>query len=78
MSVENIWENIEPDKDGKYYHPDDKEYLDTFKKYNKNNDYEIYLTQIPEPRLGDIDSKIFILSGNPSAESEVTKNKKHR
>jgi hypothetical protein len=50
-----------------YFYPEDEQYLDYFNKNNENPNHEIKLGFIPEPRVGNINADIFILSANPRA-----------
>lgn len=74
----NIWANLfqrinnNPNTNSicptEYFYKEDEQYLDYFNKNNKNPNHEIKLGFIPEPRVGNIDADIFILSANPRAD----------
>lgn len=66
--------NINSNCPKEYFYPDDEVYLDVFnefiniKNYKNKDDITLKLGFIPEPRVGSINSDIFILSANPRAE----------
>lgn len=63
MNIKNIWKDIKK-VNGYYVLEEDKKDLNILSKY-------FDLTKIPEPRLGNINSKILILSGNPNIKSKT-------
>lgn len=71
----NIWANIFKASQSKFVHPIDKHFIDVFQKIDCNNhNICLKLEHVPEPRVGNIEAPIYILSANPSFPNDTKKN----